>query len=92
MSMCGRLPRPTCPKPTGSCGWLSAPSSQWGSVGFFGALTVHPSLWGRGIARRDAYHILLQRRFTADLIGVTMHRPDEPGYSRLDAYVIDDWW
>jgi hypothetical protein len=42
-------------------------------------------------ARRDAYRILLQRGFTADLIGVTMHRPDEPGYSRPDAYVIDDW-
>ncbi|MGH3869388.1 MAG: hypothetical protein ACRDQ4_25430 [Pseudonocardiaceae bacterium] len=46
---------------------------------------------GMNTARRDAYRILLQRGFTADLIGVTMHRPDEPGYSRPDAYVIDDW-
>ncbi len=46
---------------------------------------------GMNTARRDAYRILLQRRFAADLIGVTMHRPDEPGYSRPDAYVIDDW-
>ncbi len=46
---------------------------------------------GMNTARRDAYRILLQRRFVADLIGVTMHRPDEPGYSRPDAYVIDDW-
>jgi hypothetical protein len=40
---------------------------------------------------RGAYRILLQRGFAADLIGVTMHRPDEPGYSRPDTYVIDDW-
>lgn len=46
---------------------------------------------GMNTGRRDAYRILLQRRFTADFIGVTMHRPDEPGYSRPDAYVIDDW-
>jgi len=23
--------------------------------------------------------------------GVTMHRPNEPGYSRPGAFVIDDW-
>ncbi|HKR51263.1 MAG TPA: GNAT family N-acetyltransferase [Pseudonocardiaceae bacterium] len=46
---------------------------------------------GMNTARRGAYRILLQHKFTADLIGVTMHRPDEPGYSRPDAYVIDDW-
>ncbi len=46
---------------------------------------------GMNTGRRDAYRILLQRGFAADLIGVTMHRPDEPGYSRPDAYVIDDW-
>ncbi len=27
-------------------------ATQWGSVGFFGPLTVHPSLWDRGIGRR----------------------------------------
>jgi len=26
--------------------------NHWGSVGFFGPLTVHPSLWDRGIARK----------------------------------------
>jgi hypothetical protein len=25
------------------------------------------------------------------LQGVTMHRPNAPGYSHPDAYVIDDW-
>ncbi|MDQ2879762.1 MAG: GNAT family N-acetyltransferase [Actinomycetota bacterium] len=46
---------------------------------------------GMNTGRRDAYRKLLQRGFAADLIGVTMHRPDEPGYSRPDSYVIDDW-
>ena len=27
-------------------------ATNWGSVGFFGPLTVHPDLWGRGIAKR----------------------------------------
>ncbi|MGH3933799.1 MAG: GNAT family N-acetyltransferase, partial [Pseudonocardiaceae bacterium] len=27
-------------------------ATRWGSVGYFGPLTVHPSLWDRGIARR----------------------------------------
>jgi hypothetical protein len=34
--------------------------------------------------------MLLGRGFAADFIGVTMHRPDEPGHSRPDACVIDD--
>jgi hypothetical protein len=34
---------------------------------------------------------LAAARAAADLIGVTMHCPDEPGYSHPDAYVIDDW-
>ena len=25
--------------------------SNWGSVGFFGPLTVHPDYWGKGVAR-----------------------------------------
>jgi hypothetical protein len=32
-----------------------------------------------------------QGGYRADLIGVAMHRPDEPGYHRPDALVIDDW-
>ncbi len=26
--------------------------ANWGSLGFFGPLSVHPDLWGRGIAQR----------------------------------------
>ena len=25
------------------------------------------------------------------LVGVSMHRPGEPGYDRPDTYIIDDW-
>lgn len=30
----------------------SALSNRWGSVGFFGPLTVHPDFWDRGVGRR----------------------------------------
>jgi GNAT superfamily N-acetyltransferase len=46
---------------------------------------------GVSTARRDAYRMLGKRGYRADLIGVAMHRPDEPGYHREDALVIDDW-
>ena len=26
--------------------------ANWGSVGIFGPLTIHPDLWGKGIAKR----------------------------------------
>jgi N-acetylglutamate synthase-like GNAT family acetyltransferase len=38
----------------------------------------------------DAYRILLERGFRANLIGLTMLRPNEPGYPPADAYVISD--
>jgi GNAT superfamily N-acetyltransferase len=46
---------------------------------------------GVSTARRDAYRMLSERGYRADLIGVAMHRPDEPGYHRPDALVVDDW-
>jgi len=46
---------------------------------------------GVSTARRDAHRILGERGYRADLIGVAMHRPDEPGYHRPDALVVDDW-
>jgi len=43
-------------------------------------------------ARHDAYQRMLARGFrTGRLQGVTMHRPNEPGYSRPDVYAMDDW-
>jgi GNAT superfamily N-acetyltransferase len=46
---------------------------------------------GVNTARRDAYRRMLARGFRADLVGVAMQRPDEPGYNRPDVYVMDDW-
>lgn len=46
---------------------------------------------GVNTARHEAYEILLARGFRTEYQGVTMHRPNEPGYSRPGAYVLDDW-
>ncbi|MFI9770278.1 GNAT family N-acetyltransferase [Streptomyces sp. NPDC052415] len=46
---------------------------------------------GVNLARQDAYRIMVERGFRTWLQGVTMHKPNEPGYSHPDAYVIDDW-
>jgi len=46
---------------------------------------------GVNTARRGAYQALLDRGFKAELIGVTMHRPDESAYHDDSAWVIDDW-
>ncbi|HEU4478210.1 MAG TPA: GNAT family N-acetyltransferase [Pyrinomonadaceae bacterium] len=46
---------------------------------------------GVNTARIEAYQIMLKRGFKTELQGVTMHRPNQAGYSRPGAYVIDDW-
>jgi GNAT superfamily N-acetyltransferase len=46
---------------------------------------------GVNAAREDALRRVRARGFRTVLQGVAMHRPNEPGYSRADAYVIDDW-
>lgn len=46
---------------------------------------------GVSTARRDAHRILTERGYRVDLIGIAMHKPDEPGYHRSDALVLDDW-
>jgi hypothetical protein len=46
---------------------------------------------GGNMAREEAFHALVARGFRTDLQGVSMHRPNEPGYNRPGAYVIDDW-
>jgi GNAT superfamily N-acetyltransferase len=45
---------------------------------------------GVNTARHDAYRRLLARSYRPWLEGVLMHRPNDPGYARPDAYVIDD--
>jgi GNAT superfamily N-acetyltransferase len=46
---------------------------------------------GVNTGRREAYRRMLGRGFRADLVGVAMERPDEPGNNRADVYVMDDW-
>lgn len=46
---------------------------------------------GVNTSRHHAYRKMLNRGFRSDLQGVTMHRPNEPGYNRPDLYLIDDW-
>ncbi|WP_211176723.1 GNAT family N-acetyltransferase [Pseudonocardia acidicola] len=46
---------------------------------------------GVNTARHEAYRHLVESGFRTDVPGVTMHRPNEPGYDRGDVYLIDDW-
>jgi predicted N-acetyltransferase YhbS len=46
---------------------------------------------GVNTARHEAYRQLLAAGFRTDSPGVTMHRPNEPGYDRDDVWLLDDW-
>lgn len=46
---------------------------------------------GVNVGRPEAYRQMMARGFRTDWTGVTMHRPDEPGYNRPGVYLIDDW-
>jgi GNAT superfamily N-acetyltransferase len=46
---------------------------------------------GVNLGRHKAYRKMLARGFRAEMQGVAMHRPNEPGYSRPGVYAIDDW-
>jgi len=46
---------------------------------------------GVNLARAEASRRLAARGYRTWLQGVAMQRPDEAGYNRPDAYVIDDW-
>jgi hypothetical protein len=46
---------------------------------------------GANAGRDRAWKALADRGFRRAFQGVTMHRPNEPGYSTSDSYVIDDW-
>jgi hypothetical protein len=40
---------------------------------------------GMNLARHEAYRKMIERGFRTDFQGVTMHRPNEPGYSRFES-------
>ena len=46
---------------------------------------------GVNLAREEAYRAMLGRGFRTQIQGVTMHRPNEAGYSRPGLFVLDDW-
>jgi len=48
-------------------------------------------LAGVNLAREEAYRYMVARGFRTEISGVTMHRPNETGYSRQGVYVLDDW-
>ena len=48
-------------------------------------------LAGVNLAREEAYRQMAACGFRTQISGVTMHRPNEPGYSRPGVYVLDDW-
>jgi len=46
---------------------------------------------GVNLGREEAYRSMLGRGFRTEIQGVTMHRPNEPGYSRPGLFILDDW-
>ena len=52
---------------------------------------AHAVVAGVNSARRGAHQALLDRGYKAQLIGVTMHKPDESAYHDESAWVLDDW-
>ncbi|HJW68559.1 MAG TPA: GNAT family N-acetyltransferase, partial [Candidatus Binatia bacterium] len=46
---------------------------------------------GVNTARRVAYRTILARRWRAELIGIAMHRHDDPAYNHAEALILDDW-
>jgi GNAT superfamily N-acetyltransferase len=64
---------------------LDAATALAASVGM-GKVTA-----GVNAGRADAYKAMEARGFRAMHNVVTLHRPNDPGYSRPDVYAIDDW-
>lgn len=46
---------------------------------------------GVNTSRYEAYSRMLARGFRAEIVGVAMQKPNEPGFNRPDAFVLDDW-
>jgi GNAT superfamily N-acetyltransferase len=59
--------------------------------GLAAAVGMANVLAGVSTAREEAYRHMLGRGFRSQMHVVTMHRPNEPGYSRPGLYVLDDW-
>ncbi|MBD2080733.1 GNAT family N-acetyltransferase [Leptolyngbya sp. FACHB-17] len=46
---------------------------------------------GVNTSHEAAYSRMIARQFRAEIVGVVMHKPNEPGYNRPDVFVLDDW-
>ncbi len=46
---------------------------------------------GVNTARSEAYAVLSEQGFRTRGLGVAMHRPNQPGFSRPGVFVLDDW-
>ncbi|OUL21753.1 GNAT family N-acetyltransferase [Nostoc sp. RF31YmG] len=46
---------------------------------------------GVNTSRDEAYRRTIARGYRSEIIGVAMHRPNEPGYNRPDVFALDDW-
>jgi len=46
---------------------------------------------GVNMSRQEAYRILVGRGFRTDLVGVAMHRANDPGFNRPGVFMLDDW-
>jgi ribosomal protein S18 acetylase RimI-like enzyme len=46
---------------------------------------------GVNTERSEAYRYMVTSGFRADMQGISMHRPNEPGYNHSGVYLIDDW-
>lgn len=52
---------------------------------------THRLIAGVNLAREIAYRAMARRGFRSFILGVAMQRPNEPGFNRPDALVLDDW-
>jgi predicted N-acetyltransferase YhbS len=59
--------------------------------GFAAEVGANRLTLGVNTGRHQAYRQLLAAGFRSDAPGVTMHRPNAPGYDRDDVRVLDDW-
>ncbi len=52
---------------------------------------THRLVVGVNLARESAYRAVARRGFRSFILGVAMQRPNQPGFNRPDALVLDDW-
>ena len=59
--------------------------------GYAAQVGAHRLTLGVNTARHQAYRRLVAAGMRTDMAGVTMHRPNAPGYDTPDTYILDDW-